>query len=176
MEKIEWLEAYLNEAETLITDGSVQDGLALLQNLLYEEPGYGALHNHLGWAYLYYLCEESKAEAHWKWAVQFDSELAAPYLHLGSYYRKKGKYAEAVKYLEQGLSKPDANRVALLEDLAHVHELRGQYSKAVETYKAALASCVGYQSEALMEGIKRCRKKRWALMFGMKSTLARLAS
>lgn len=162
-------------AETLTTEGSVQDGVALLQNLLYEEPGYGALHNHLGWAYSYYLCDEAKAEAHWKWAVHFDDEMAAPYLHLGAYYLKKGKYTEAIKYLERGLSKPDADRVTLLEHLAHVHELRGEYRKAVDVYKAALASCVGYQSEALLEGIKRCRRKRWALMFGMKATLARLA-
>lgn len=169
MEKIEWLEIYLNEAETMISEGSVKDGLALLQNLLYEEPGYGALHNHLGWTYLYYMDDESKAEAHWKWAVKFDPELAPPYLHLGNFYLKKGKYADAASYLEQGLKKPDANRVVLLEHLAHSHELRSAYSKAIATYKAALANCVGYQSEALMEGIKRCRKKKWALLFGVKS-------
>jgi tetratricopeptide (TPR) repeat protein len=168
MEKIEWLETYMTDAETLIMEGCVNDGLALLQNLLYEEPGYGALHNYLAWAYLYYAENEQKAEAHWKWAIRFNKELPAPYLHLGRYYSGKGKYSEAEKYLREGLEQPDANRVALLEILAHVYELRGVYSKAVETYKSALANCVGYQSEAFLEGIKRCRRKKWVLMFRAK--------
>lgn len=169
MEKIEWLETYLNEAEIMITEGNIKDGLALLQNLLYEEPGYAALHNHLGWAYLYFMADESKAEAHWKWAVKFDPELAPPYLHLGNFYLQKGRYADAAAYLERGLEKPDANRMVLLEHLAHVYELRSAYGKAIATYKAALTSCVGCQSDALLEGIKRCRKKKWALLFGVKS-------
>jgi tetratricopeptide (TPR) repeat protein len=172
MEKLEWLDTYLTEAENLIMEGSVNDGLALMQNLLYEEPGYAALHNYLGWAYCYYAESEQKAEVHWKWAIKFDKELAAPYLHLGRYYRGKRKYSDAVKYLEAGLETPDAIREALLENLAHVYELRGDYRKAVETYKSALASCVGYQSEALLEGIKRCRKKKWALLFRTKPVTA----
>ena len=168
MGKLEWLDAYLTEVENLVMEGSVSDGLALLQNLLFEEPGYGALHNHLGWVYCYYADNDQKAEAHWKWAIKFDSELAPPYLHLGNYYRGKRKYSEAVKYLKAGLEKPDANREALLEQLAHVYELRGDYRKAVETYKHALASCVGYQSDALLEGIRRCRRKKWALFFRVK--------
>ena len=163
--KIEWMEKYMADAERLICDNQIEDGLVLLNNLLYDEPGYGSLHNHLGWAYMYYTAETTKAELHLKMAIRFDAEFTASYLHLGNLYIRMGRYSDALLNLEKGLTIKNANRVAFLESIGHVYELKREYAKAIRAYKEALASTVGFEVANLTEGIKRCRKKRWVMMF-----------
>jgi tetratricopeptide (TPR) repeat protein len=164
--RIEWIEKYMTEAERLIYDNQIEDGLLLLTDLLYDEPGYGSLHNHIGWAYMYYTADVEKAERHLKLAIHFDATYAAPYLHLGDLYLRMGRYAEALSILKNGLTKQNANRIAFLESIAHVHELKRDFAEAINAYKEALASSVGFETANFTEGIKRCRKKRWTLMFG----------
>ena len=165
--KIEWIEKYLQEAEQLIINNKVKEGFQLLDNLLYEEPGYGYLHNHLGWAYLYYSDEFAKAELHLKLAIKFNSSYPASYIHLGNLLIRMRKYAEAIKYLKQGLDKPDAHRVGFLETLGQAYELNGDFKNAIKAYNEAIvSSVVTFEVNNLAEHIKRCRKKKWALMFG----------
>jgi hypothetical protein len=83
MNRIEWIEKYMTTAEQLITDSQVDQGLKVLDNLLYEEPGYGSLHNHIGWAYLYYTPDTAKAELHLKLSIRFEEAYTPAYLHLG---------------------------------------------------------------------------------------------
>src|SRR5689334_24137608 len=94
----EWIEKYMTEAEQLIYNNKVNEGLELMQSLLYDEPGYARLHNHLGWAYMYYTSDERNAELHLKMAIQFEPEFMASYLHIGSLYNRLARYEEALKY------------------------------------------------------------------------------
>jgi tetratricopeptide (TPR) repeat protein len=164
--RIEWIETCMSDAERLIYNNELTKALEMLNGLLYKEPGYGSLHNHIGWAYLYYTTETAKAELHFKMAIRFDAEFAAPFLHMGNLYVRMGRYSEAITYLEKGLLLPSANRVALLETMAHAYELRNEYSKAIGLYKKAmLASMAEHEMTNLQAGIKRCRKKRFAFLF-----------
>ena len=163
--KLEWMDSYLANAEQMMYNNQVNEGLELMHELLYEEPGYGYLHNYLGWAYLYYTGDNSKAELHLKCAITFDCEYAPPYLHLGNLYIRTGRYSEALQYLEAGVKKNSANKVAFLEHIAQVYELKREYGQAIKYYKEALVSTVGHETAQLSEGIKRCRKKRWVMMF-----------
>ena len=163
--RIEWIEKYLIEAEQLIYANNVEGGLRLMNDLLYDEPGYEGLHNYLGWAYLYYTADLDRAEMHLRTAVKFNAEYPAPYLHMGTLLIRKAKYNEAITFLEKGLQKPNANRLAFLESIAHAYELRGEYKKAINTYKSALKASIGHESNTLMDSIKRCRKKRVTLFF-----------
>jgi predicted Zn-dependent protease len=166
--KIEWMEKYLKEAEQMIYDNQVNEGLQVLTDLLYDEPGYGYLHNHLGWAYLYYTADVALAELHLKMAIKFDGEYPAPYVHLGNLFIRTGRYAEAIEYLEQGVKKPNANRVTFLEATGQAYELKGEMAKAIKSYReATLASVVNHEITNLTEHIKRCRKKQWTMMFGL---------
>jgi tetratricopeptide (TPR) repeat protein len=156
----------MSDAERLIYNNELTKALEMLNGLLYEEPGYGSLHNHIGWAYLYYTTETAKAELHFKMAIRFDAEFAAPFLHMGNLCVRMGRYSEAIAYLEKGLLLPSANRVALLETMAHAYELKSEYSKAIGFYKKAmLASMAEHEMTNLQAGIKRCRKKRFAFLF-----------
>lgn len=164
--RIEWMEQYMADAERLILDNKVNEGLVLLNNLLYDEPGYGSLHNHLGWAYLYYTQDEARAELHLKAAFTFDAEYAPPYLHLGTLYLRKGRLSEALFVLEKGVTKTNANRIAFFECIGQAYELRCEYGKAIKAYKEAVkASVMSFEMNTLMEGIKRCRRKRVAFFF-----------
>jgi predicted Zn-dependent protease len=163
--RIEWIEQYLAEAEQLINTNHVDRGLKLMNELLFDEPGYGYLHNHLGWAYLYYTNDIARAELHLTMAVKFNDEYPAPYLHLGTLYIRMGRYSEALTYLERGMTKPNANRQVFCQSMAQAYEMKQEFGKAISAYKEALAHSVGYESETLMQSIKRCRKKRMVLFF-----------
>ena len=164
--RIEWMEKYMADAERLIYENKVDEGLVLLNNLLYDEPGYGSLHNHLGWAYMYYTNDVARAEKHLHMAITFQADFAPPYLHLGILHMRHGRHAEALSVLQLGLTKPNANRVVLLENIAHVYELKGEYREAIKAYKeAAKSTVVSFEVNNLMDGVKRCRKKRLALLF-----------
>lgn len=164
--RIEWMEKYMADAERLIFDNKVDEGLTLLNNLLYDEPGYGSLHNHIGWAYLYYAHNVGKAELHLKTAIAFDADFAPAYLHLGTLYLRNAKYTKALAILEKGIGKTNANRVEIFECIAQVHELKCDFRKAIKAYKEAMkASVVSFETHTLMDGIKRCRKKRITMLF-----------
>lgn len=164
--KLEYIEQYMKEAEQLIYANEVDRGIALLDSLLYDEPGYGSLHNHLGWAYMYYTGDAARAELHLRMAIRFHPEMQAPYIHLGNLMIRLGKYSEAIQALEVGVTKPDAYRPSYWESIGRACEMKADYKKAIHAYKQALISTLAsHEMTAYTEGIKRCRKKRLVLMF-----------
>ncbi len=166
METIAWIEKYLSQAEQLIYDGQLDEGLNILHELLFEEPGYGSLHNFLGWAYMYHVKDGARAELHFKVAIRFAPDYAPPFLHIGNLLNNSGRYAEAIEYFRLGLTKPDALRSILFEGIAQAYELQGDFRQAIRAYKdAAKASVAEFEVERLLNGVKRCRKKRVVLFF-----------
>jgi tetratricopeptide (TPR) repeat protein len=166
MEKILWIENYLTRAEEIIFEGRVDEGMNILNELLFEEPGYGPLHNFLGWAYMYHVKDSAKAELHFRMAMRFCSDYAPPFLHMGTLLSRAGRYAEAIEYFRDGLAKPDAIQTALLEGMGHAYEMRGAYRDAIRAYKeAATSSLVDFEVDRILKGVKRCRKKRIAFFF-----------
>jgi len=156
------------DAEQMIYENQLDQGLQVLDGLLYDEPGYGSLHNHIGWAHMYYTSNTTKAELHLKLAIRFDEAFAPAYLHLGVLYNRLGRYSEAIACLQTGMTKPNSNRYALMLNMAQAHELRNELGKAIRTYKEAmLTSVASHEIENLMEGVKRCRRKRVALFFSI---------
>jgi tetratricopeptide (TPR) repeat protein len=114
---------------------------------------------------MYYSAADARAELHLKMAIRFNAGFAAAYQHLGTLLIRLSRYDEALDYLEKGLTKYNANRTVLLEKIASVYELKKDYTKAIRKYKEALASTAGFDAATYTEAIKRCRKKRWVLMF-----------
>lgn len=166
MEMILWMEKYLATAEQMMFDGRVEEGLNVLNNLLYEEPGYGRLHNVLGWAYMYHANEPRRAELHFAMSMRFAPDYAPAYLHMGNLLNQAGRYAEAIGYFRSGLTRPEAIRPALLEGMAHAYELQGEYRHAIRAYReAANASVVDFEVDRMLKAVSRCRRKRVAFLF-----------
>jgi tetratricopeptide (TPR) repeat protein len=164
---IEWIEVYMKEAELLIINNEVERGMRILNELLYAEPGYGSLHNHIGWAHLYFTSNYSLAEVHLNAAVKFHPELPAPYLHLGNLYMRTERHAAALEVAAAGLARAGANRAALLEVTGQAYEMTHEFRKAIKAYReASLASMNNFEINNFNEGIKRCRKKRWMKIIG----------
>jgi tetratricopeptide (TPR) repeat protein len=163
--KIAWIEKYLTEAEQLIVNDDVEQGVAILNDLLYAEPGYSNLHNYLGWAYLYYGADPNRAELHLKMAMLFNAEYHAPYLHMATLCLREQKYNAVIQYAEIGLTKPQARKVALYEIIGNAYELKGEFRKAIKAYKAAsMSSMATSEMNSFTEGIRRCWRKRVRLM------------
>jgi len=159
---MEWINKYMQEAEKLIVEQQLETGMNILNGLLYEEPGYGGLHNHLGWAHLYYTLNYEQAEIHLKAAIRFQSEFQAPYLHLGTLYYRQARYAEAIDILNVGSTKPFANKTSMLEMIGQSYEMLREYKMAIRVYREAMLSTLAsHEMNVYSEGIKRCRKKRW---------------
>jgi tetratricopeptide (TPR) repeat protein len=165
--KIEWIEKHMTEAEKMISEGDQLDlGLGILNNLLYEEPGYGRLHNHIGWAHLYFTEDLLKAELHLKTAIKFDAEFPAPYIHLGKLYTDEEKYDDAIEVLAEGVKQPQANKAVMFDMIGKAFEMQKEYKDAIKAYREAmLASADSYRTNQSSEGIRRCRKKRWSSIF-----------
>ena len=161
-----WIESYMTNAEQMMFEGRVEEGLKVLNNLLYEEPGYGPLHSILGWAYMYYGDNAANAEMHFRMAMHFAPEYAPPYLHMGTLMSRARRYVEAIEQFRAGLGKPEALRCELLEGMGHAYELGGQYREAIRAYReAATASVLDYEVDRMLKSVKRCRRKRVALFF-----------
>jgi tetratricopeptide (TPR) repeat protein len=166
METILWIEKYLTVAEESMSDGRVEEGVNILKRLLFEEPGYGPLHNDLGWTYMYHANDPAQAEMHFRMAIRFDADYAPPYLHMGTLLNRGGRHAEAIEYFRAGLAKPEAIRTALLEGMGHAYEMQGEYRPAIRAYReAATASVEDLEVDRMLKGVKRCRRKRLALLF-----------
>lgn len=162
--KFETLDNYLRVAREMIYNGEIDEALKLMQELLYDEPGYYSLHNHLGWALMYYTDDLQRAEVHLLMAIKFNPSYGPSYLHLGNLYIKMRRYSDAVSMLQQGLTKPDIYAAAYYEAMAEAFELLRKYRKAVENYKLAMVNTVGEDAERFIRRIRACRKKRFVML------------
>jgi tetratricopeptide (TPR) repeat protein len=161
MEKIEWIEEYLEEAMRLACDEGYEPALQLLDKLLFEEPGYGRLHFTLGKVYYYYTDELTKAERHFRLAIRFDQEYADTYLYLGCLLSGDGRYGDAVDVYLHGLKAKHAYKSELYDGAARSYELMKKYKKAISNYREALShSAETFRCLVLEESIKRCERKR----------------
>lgn len=110
---------------------------------------------------MYHADNTAKAELHFSMAIRFASEYAPAYLHMGNLLIRAGRYAEAIGYFSTGLTKSGDLKGPMLEGIAQAYELQGKYREAIRAYrKAATASVVDFEVDRLLNGVKRCRKKR----------------
>lgn len=161
MEKIEWIEEYLEEAMRLANEEGHEPALKLLTKLLFEEPGYGRLHFTLGKVYFWYAEDVINAERHFRLAIRFDGDFADTYLHLGNLLSDDERHSEAVDIYLQGLNAKRAYKTELYSGAARSYELMKRYGKAISHYRDALShSAETFRCIFLEENIRRCKRKR----------------
>lgn len=161
MEKIKWIEEYLEQALEIAWMEGSERALKLLDRLLYEEPGYGRLHYTLGVIYFRYADEPKQAEAHLRMAVRFAPDYAEPYSLLAEVLKQDDRHDETIEICTKGLKARKANKSLLLENVGNAWELKQKYGKAIKSYRDALNHSAGlWNCKILEESIKRCRRKR----------------
>jgi len=161
MEKIKWIEEYLEQALEVAWLEGHERAINLLDKLLYEEPGYGRLHYTLGVIYFRYADESKLAEKHLRLAVHFCPEYAEPYSLLADVLKEGERHDETIKICKQGLHAEKANKSVLLSNLGNAWELKQNYGKAIKSYRKALRhSAELWNCRVLEENIKRCERKQ----------------
>lgn len=161
MEKINWIEEYLEEAMRLTNDEGHEPALKLLDKLLYEEPGYGRLHNTLGRIYFYYAEEIPAAERHFRMAIKFAPKFADPYWHLGQLLYQEERLDEAIRVYCRGLKAKQAPKSSLLTGVGKAYELKKKYRKAIAHYKNAMShSAELWDCLVIEKSIERCKRKQ----------------
>jgi tetratricopeptide (TPR) repeat protein len=161
MEKIKWIEEYMEQALEIAWMEGHERALKLLDKLLYEEPGYGRLHNTLGIIYMKYADEVTQAEMHFRLAIQFNPEFAEPYSNLAQVLQQAERHDELIEVCLKGLNAKKANKALLLENVGNSWELKRKYRKAIKSYRDALShSAELWNCKVLEESIKRCKRKQ----------------
>jgi tetratricopeptide (TPR) repeat protein len=161
MDKIKWIEDYIEEALKLIWLEGYEPALKILQRLLYEEPGYARLHNTLGVIFFNHAEDLKNAEIHFRMAIKFDKKLAEPYWHLGALLQQEERWDEAIEICSLGLKAKKSNKSGLLSSVGQAYELKKKYRQAISHYKEALShSAELWDCRVLEENIKRCKRKR----------------
>lgn len=161
MEKIKWIEEYLEEGLRLAADEGYESSLKLLQKLLYDEPGYARLHHTLGIVYFCYADRPEEAEKHLRLAIQFDEKFAEPYWYLGKLLSDGDRLDEAIEVFKNGMNAKRARKAELLSEAGRAYELKKKLGMAIRHYKKAL----GYSAElwsclVIEQSIKRCKRKQ----------------
>jgi tetratricopeptide (TPR) repeat protein len=161
MEKIKWIEEYIEQALEVAWMEGHERAINLLDKLLYEEPGYGRLHYTLGVIYFRYADESKLAEMHLRHAVQFCPEYAESYNLLAEVLKQDDRHDETIEICMKGLNAKKANKSLLMETVGNAWELKKKYNKAVKSYREALShSAELWNCKVLEESIKRCKRKQ----------------
>lgn len=160
------LEQYIQYAEKAFEQNDYPEGLKYLQQALAIEPCYGKTHNHLGWLYLFKLNDWEKAERHLNMALKHAPGYSAPYIHYSYLLFERGRFEEADELLERALTIGGIQKSFVWNEYGRIQEIKGRFRKAVSFYKLAIRWSLNDQDlEVYKENIRRCRKKRWVLMF-----------
>jgi tetratricopeptide (TPR) repeat protein len=161
MEKIKWIEEYIEEALRLAWDEGHEPALKLLDRLLYEEPGYSRLHHTLGIIYFSYADDQRKAEQHFRLAIQFDATFADPYWYLGKLLADDERFDDALQIYKQGMHAKKSQKCYLLTEAGKAYELKKKFKKAIRCYRKAMGHSADlWNCKVLEESIIRCKRKQ----------------
>lgn len=160
------LQQYILDAEKAFERHEWLEGRDLLHEALEMEPVFAKAHNHLGWLYLYYLIDYNLSEMHLKLALKYAPGYHAPYLHMAQLLFDTGKWEELERLLNKAMGISGVQKSFIYNDLGRLHEVKGEYRKAITNYKLAIRySFDTKEIDTFRDNIKRSRNKRWVLFW-----------
>jgi len=160
------LERYIQNAEKAFEQNDYLEGMRLLEEALTIEPNFGKAHNHMGWLYLYQITDWVKAETHLRLALKFAPAYSAPYMHMSYILFAKGRFEELTGLLEKAMMVGGIQKSFIYNEYGRMSEANGKLRKAVKFYKTAVRWTFNEQElNVYKDNIRRCRDKRWVLMF-----------
>ncbi len=160
MDTISYIEELFLEADRALDEGNLAEGKRLLNEILHEEPSFGKAHNHMGWIYKTKYQDYEVAEKHFKLSLKFDPSYPPAYLNYAYMLRDLGRLDELEALLERAIKVKSTNKCALHDEFGSLYELRGEYRKAIRSYKKSISLCLNDKViEELRGHISRCRRK-----------------
>jgi len=156
------LDEVIREVDELIKEGCFDEAKTELENLLFDEPGFGKAHAYLGWLYLNPLSDSKRASTHFEFAIKFDPAFPGAYINYSLLLIEQRNAERLIDLLLKARLVEECDAVFVEEHLGKAYELKGEFKKAIAAYKSALKLTVeSWQGEELQAHINRVRKKRW---------------
>jgi tetratricopeptide (TPR) repeat protein len=140
-----------------VLKGDVPKGEAILEEIYADDPDDTSVNNDLGYLYADQGKNLEQAEAMIRKALAAEPENGAYLDSLGWVLFKRGKYDEALPYLEKAVkNSPGAGDETLWEHLGEALDHVGKRPQALEALKKALefAEKAAYPDKKLMERVK----------------------
>ena len=120
----------------------------------------------MGWLYLFQINDWEKAEMHLKLALKYAAEYSAPYLHMSHILFEKRRFDEFYKLLDKASAIGGIQKSFIFNEYGRMNEVKGKLRKAVKNYKKAILWTFNdHDLNIYKDNIRRCRDKRWILMF-----------
>ena len=154
------LESMFQEADRLLNEKAMAEGLNMLKSILLEEPSFGKAYNHIGWIYETQYKDYNTAEANYKKALEFNPEYQATYYNYAVVLSILQRWDDLTALLNKGLTIPGINRATLHNEFGIMYETRGMLNQAIESYKCfAQTTFLTKQLDTAKDSIERCKKK-----------------
>ncbi len=129
--------AYFKRGYELQMQGQLEAALAAYTQSIELRPSAEA-YTFRGWTYSFMgRLEDAVAECHK--AIATDPDFGNPYNDIGAYLVQQGKLDEALPWFERALRAPRYESYSFPHmNMGRVFEAKGQWSRALECYRAAL--------------------------------------
>lgn len=148
------------EADLLIKENRIGEALRLLNEIITEMPDYGRAHNHIGWIYETKYSDYTRAEKHYKAALEFNPEYIAIYYNFAILLSTLNKYEELEALLQKALQVPGINKATIYNEYGIMLEAQGKYKEAIESYRNYIRYLYDNKLiEVAKSSIDRCQSK-----------------
>ena len=126
------------QAYELQMKGELEEAVTLYKKSIESHPTAEA-YTFLGWTYSFMgRLDEAIEECHK--AIAQDPDFGNPYNDIGAYLIEKGELDEAMTWFQKALQARRYESPAFPHlNLGRVHERKGQWTEAIDSYKKALA-------------------------------------
>ena len=149
------------EADALIGQNKIGDAQRLLEAIIAEDPSFGRAHNHLGWIYETKLRDYENADRHYRMALTFTPDYSPVYYNYAAVLSTRKRWDELEKLLTDALQVQAINLATIHNEFGIMHELRGKYDQAIESYKNAVRNSLDMKNVDLYKSsITRCKTKQ----------------
>jgi len=140
---------------------SLEEVIDMLYAISKDYPNFGKVYNHLGWIFETKFRDYAKAEENYKMALDLSPDYPAIYENYAYTLERLGKLDEMEALLKKGLDQPATNKEAIHRLYGRLHELKGDFDKAIVEFRHAITNSFSNDDiNELEEGIKRCEKKK----------------
>jgi Tfp pilus assembly protein PilF len=117
--------------------GDLEEAVDLYKKSIATHPTAEA-YTFLGWTYSF-MGRLDEAIEECRHAIQVDPEFGNPYNDIGAYLIEQGKFDEAIPWFQQAMQARRYESPAFPHlNLGRVYEKKGQWDKAMDSYKQAL--------------------------------------
>ena len=147
-------------ADMAFSENRLDEGKALLEEILLIDPTYGRAYNHLGWFYAAQIDDVKRAEELFNLALKYSPEYPATYINLGRLYLQVRRFDEALAILNRAMTVAGADHATVYDVLSGVYERKGDYREAYRCLKRAKAEAANNPYMQYLDGeMKRIRSR-----------------